>query len=47
MILEDNATPEPVAVDPKITGCAKLFVAFATFTFAAVVAKPAVSPYPA
>jgi hypothetical protein len=46
VVLEDNATPEPVAVDPKITGCAKLFVALTTFIFAAVVAKPEVVAYP-
>ncbi len=44
VVSEDNATPEPVAVDPKITGCAKLLLALTTFTFAAVVAKPAVRP---
>jgi hypothetical protein len=44
--LDDTATPEPVAVDPKITGCAEFVVALLTFIVAAVTAKPEVIPYP-
>ena len=47
MVFEDKATPEPVAVDPNITGCAKLLLALTTFIFDAVVANPAVVAKPA
>jgi hypothetical protein len=46
VVLEDTATPEPVAVAPKIKGCAKFVVALLTLIFAAVVAKPDVIAYP-
>ena len=44
VVFEDTATPEPVAVDPNIKGCAKLLVAFTTLILAAVVANPDVIP---
>jgi hypothetical protein len=44
VVFEDTATPEPLALDPNIKGCAKLLVAFTTFILAAVVAKPEVIP---
>ena len=46
VVFEDTATPEPLAVDPNIKGCAKLLLAFTTLTLAAVVANPDVIPYP-
>ena len=46
VVFEDTATPEPLAVEPNIKGCAKLLLAFTTLTLAAVVANPDVIPYP-
>jgi hypothetical protein len=44
VVLEETATPEPVAEDPNSKGCAKLLVPLTTFIFAAVVANPEVIP---
>ena len=44
VVLEDTATPEPVAVGLKCIGCAEPLIALFTFIFAAVVANPDVSP---
>ena len=44
VVFEDTATPEPLAVDPNIRGCAKLLVALTTLILAAVVANPDVIP---
>ena len=46
VVFEDVASPVPVADGLKCSGCAELVLALAIFIFWAVVAVPAVMPYP-